>query len=538
MATPDTHGPDAPFSRDGAATDVRLLSAERDGRFESVLFEHETPDLQTVIEPDYFGDLNLDQVLDALTSGREHYALQPFFYLVLHDPEHVGYRHEVFRDLERGEVREPVERFAETMTRMREHLAQVEKLHHRLQQQAWLLDAIEIYCGGVETLATDLAELDLGARALERWRDYLRTYASSERFGSLASEARRLQDALRQLEYAVHIQGGHVSVEKPQGQPDYGVEVEATFARFQQGAVKSYLVRLNDFADMNHIEGRILDLVAQIHRDVFGDLARYCERNHDYLDPVVGRFDREIQFYLGYLSLMERFRAVHLQFCYPEVSAGSKQTEVTDTFDVALANKLVPAGKVVCNDLRLEAPERVFIVTGPNNGGKTTFARTFGQIHHLASLGLPVPGSRARLFLPDRIFTHFEKEEDIETLRGKFEDELVRVHEILDQASSSSVIVMNESFNSTTLDDARTVGGAVLQEILDLEALAVYVTFVDELASMGDATVSMVSQIVPDNPAERTFKVVRMPANGLAYAWAIAEKYGLTYDRLTETIPS
>jgi DNA mismatch repair protein MutS len=524
-------------------TDIGIAPPARrgggdDGRFESVLFQR-LSDVDGLAEPDFLGDLNLDQVLEAMTAGRDEYRLKPFFYAPLHDVDAVRYRHEVFHDLEKDEVVAAVRGFAEQMRRMREHLAQARKLHYELQRQAWFLDAVEIYTGAVGSLAGKLADCDLASRGLQGFRDYLGDYVSSEEFRSVAEETQALRQALAGVRYAVRIHGARVTVARYEGEPDYGAEVEATFARFKQGAVRSHLARLPDYADMNHVEARILALVAKLHPEVFGPLAGFFARHGDYLDETIARFDREIQFYLAYLELARRFEEAGLRFCYPQVSARSKQISAEEAFDLALANKLVAERrKVVCNDFRLEGPERVFVVTGPNNGGKTTFARMFGQLHHLASLGLLVPGRSAKLFLPDRIYTHFEKEEDIETLRGKFEDELIRVHEILEHATSRSVIVMNESFNSTSLNDALFVGAEVMQRILELGCLGVYVTFVDEIASLSEATVSMVSQIVPENPAERTFKLVRKPADGLAYAWAIAQKYGLTHERLLERIGS
>jgi len=510
-----------------------------DMRFESILYDQPGagPGDGEPEEPDYFADLNLDQVLASMTTGREQYKLKPFFWTPLHDVDAVQYRHEVLRDLEKREVLESVRRFAETMQRMRQHLEQAQKLYYQLQKQAWFLDAVEIYCEAVRVLAEEVAARDVTSRGFRRFRRYLAEYAGSGRFTSLAAETQALKDAFARIRYAVRAHGPRVTVSRYEGEPDYAAEVEETFARFQQGAVKSYLVNLPEHAEMDHVEAQIVSLVARLYPDEFGTLADYCTRHRDYLDQTIGRFDREVQFYLAYLELTGRYEAAGLPFCYPRISGRSKEIAAEDTFDIALANKLVPdGGTVVTNSFHLEGPERMFVVSGPNNGGKTTFARTFGQLHHLASLGLPVPGRGARLFLPDRIYTHFEREEDIETLRSKFEDELVRVHEILEHATADSVIVMNESFNSTTLNDALFVGTEVMRKILDLGCLGVYVTFVDEIASLSEATVSMVSQIVAGNPAERTFKVLRRPADGLAYAWAIAEKYGLTYERLLERI--
>src|SRR6266542_2226791 len=378
-------------------------------------------------EPAFFSDLNLDQVVESITASRADYDLKPFFYTPLPDVDAVGYRHAVLRDLEKDAVFEAVRAFAQQMRSMREHLAQADKLHYRYQKERWFLDAVGIYCQAVGALADELAVLDLESSGLVGFRDHVAGYTRSEAFTGLASQAQALDDALATVRYSIHIKGNRVRVDRYQDQADYSQEVERTFAKFQQGAVRDYRAKLPDWLDMNHVEAQVLDLVAQLHPGVFGTLDDFCARHREYLDPTVGAFDREVQFYVAYLEYIERFKPAGLTFCYPRVSGESKETHALGAFDIALANKLIgQSASVVCNDFSLKGPERVLVVTGPNQGGKTTFARMFGQLHYLASLGCPVPGLQAALFLPDRIFTNFEREEDLATLSGKLEDELLQ----------------------------------------------------------------------------------------------------------------
>jgi DNA mismatch repair protein MutS len=505
-------------------------------RFASLLSEEVTGLPADGSSPDspFLSDLNFDQVARSVAGDREERELiRGLLSQPAADLAAVTYRHEVFRDLADPALFEAAADFSEELRQARLHLGQLGKMYSGHQREGWFLDAATIYCDAVRALAGVLAERPLNSRGLAAFRDYLTSYTGSPGFQRLAADAADCKSDLAKITYQVRINGLRVEVSRYAGEPDYSAEIEKTFERFQQGAVKDYLVRYRTWPGMNHVGAQIVDRVARLFPDEFGALAGFCQRHARFIDSVIAQADRELQFYLSYLDYIRPMQSAGLSFCYPELTATSKDIFASGTFDLALAAKLATGGKaVITNEFRLSGPERVIVVSGPNQGGKTTFARTFGQLHHLARTGCPVPGEAARLYVYDQIFTHFEREEDIADLTGKLEQDLLRIQAALQAATPDSIVIMNEIFTSTTVSDAYFLGQKVLAKVIELDLLCVYVTFIDELASLAPSVVSMASTIVPDNPAERTYKVVRKPADGLAYALAIADKHGVTYQQL------
>lgn len=484
-------------------------------------------------------DLHIDRIVEAIVAGFGAYDLAPFFLTSLGDVDAIAYRHEVMRDLERAEVMHAVTQFSERMKTMRDHLERSKKLYYEYEKQRWFLEAIDVYCDAVSELVREMQALELASRGLRDLRACLSDYAGGGAFRGLDEQAKKLKADLSAIRYGVLVQGNLVTVRECAGEPDTSAAVEATFEKFRYGVSKDYRTQFRDSGGLNSVEAQVLEGVARLRPAVFHALGAFVTDNVDYVDERVGRFDREVQFYVAYLAYVNRFRRAGLSFCYPQVSEASKEIAVRDAFDAALAERLLAEhAAVVTNDLVLRGAERIAVVTGPNQGGKTTFARMFGQLHHLASLGCLVPGTEARLFLFDRLLSHFPREEHLETLRGKLRDELVRAHRIVEEATPKSIVVVNEIFTSTTLDDCVFLSGKVLARLSEMDVLGVWVTFLAELASFDEKTVSVVGTVDPRDPAVRTYKLERKPADDTAYALAIAEKNRVTYRWLMERIAS
>jgi len=505
--------------------------------FGSILFKNKgDPEYKEKLQtgqPSFFIDLNLDQVIHSITSGKEIYDLKPFFYTPLHDEDSVLYRQEVMKDLENPKVLDSLNAFSISMENINLRLDQLLNLHYKYHKERWFLDVVKQYCEAVNLLASELSSFELKSDGMKDFLRYLQYYIRSDSFISLSAEINEIIDELSAIHYDILIKDLRVQVLNNLSNPDYTESVKVTFKKFRQGVVQNYLVKYSHSLNLNFVESQILEGVATLFPSTFSKLEKFSINNRDFPDNAIRIFHREIQFYITYIDYISVLKDAGLKFCYPQVSEKDKEIYSMEGFDLALAHKLVGEKQtMVCNDFYLKNDERILVISGPNQGGKTTFSRTFGQLHYFASLGCPVPGNSARLFLFDQLFTHYEKEEKIQNLQSKLEDDLVRIFDIIKDASADSIIIMNEILTSTTLQDAIFLSKKIMEKIIRIGALCVWVTFIDELSVFSKETVSMVSQVNPENPALRTFKIERRPANGKAFAISIAEKYQLTIEQL------
>ncbi|MDX6740097.1 MutS-related protein [Actinocorallia sp. A-T 12471] len=479
-------------------------------------------------EPGCLTDLRCDVIAGALAAAAGADAAA-YLRGAPRDPVLVAARQAVFRALEDPALAAAARRFCAAASSARRRLDRVARTGHVPQAGRRLAELVADHAAAVEEFAAALRPAPPGLTALA---EDLAELVAAPSFTVPRDEARALLARLAEVRYDVLLRGDEITVVpcEPGQVPAFADRARAVFARFHGDGLADPPARPADDSSLDVVEAAVLDLVAEVHPSVFADVAAFHARHRAFLPEGLARLDRDLRFCLGYLDVLAPLRDAGLPVCYPDVSVTDRTFEAHDLYDLALA--VERSGRVVPNDVTAGPGERVIVVSGPNQGGKTTLSRAFGQLHHLAGLGCPVPARRARVFLPDRVLTHYERAESLANPASRLQEEQARLRALLAEATGDSVVVLNEIFMSTTSSDALALSRPLLDTLLDRGVLCLWVTFLDELSRAHPSVVSMVAETEGED-ARRTYRIVRGVADGQSHARTLAERYGLTYEKLS-----
>ncbi|MBR0145193.1 MAG: DNA mismatch repair protein [Eubacterium sp.] len=276
---------------------------------------------------------------------------------------------------------------------------------------------------------------------------------------------------------------------------------------------------------------KMLDSIAKSLRrtlDKYADMALY------HIADVIPEF----VYYIRFAEFMTGLEEKGFRFTKAgAVIGGDNRMRAKGFYNFKLALNLSDPKELVENDLDFDSDHTIYILTGANRGGKTTSTQAVGLLFALAQGGIPVPADSFEFEPVDCIFTHFPADEDKTVNLGRLGEECIRFKEIFNHATAESLILMNETFSTTSFEEGYYIACDAIRALLTRNVRTIYNTHMHKLGvdaeefskNFGQKASSL---IVKSDGGNRSFKLAVAPPEGSSYASDIAKKYGVTYDIL------
>ena len=248
----------------------------------------------------------------------------------------------------------------------------------------------------------------------------------------------------------------------------------------------------------------------------------------------------EMTFYVRWAEYIEKLKKEGWIFSMAEaVPAGDGVMPMTAEgfYNLKLTGTEKPEN-VIRNDLSFDAEKKVYILTGANRGGKTTVTQAAGQLFLMAQSGLSVPAERFVFAPADQVLTHFPADEDKTMDLGRLGEECQRFKALYQQAGASSLLLLNETFSTTSFEEGYYIAADAVRAILRRGIRTIYNTHMHKLAYELDGInregrAKAWSLVSETRDGKHSFRIRIAPPEGKSFARDIAEKYGVTYEDLT-----
>ena len=530
-------------------------------------------------------DLSIEFLLDALTDVRaEREPLMGVMKRVTDDAEVIRYRRDVFDDFVRfPELREAM---SELTLRLKE-LQDIERFQKDQEGSAlWSLvnrlREIEEYVNCITMIKTTLEILDIRSEGLLRLKEIVARIDRESGFDELKADMNEIWGKLRRLRsitIGVNLDemlrpksAGVVSLNDTEFRDsglmrrfmgfvdkkelNEGVDMgekgqfhpaNPSTTHFEYGAVIATGLA-NDMRTettatgsdnlSNAIRKPVTDIMKRTVNDIKSALKRYVNLSGYGLVQLMP----EILFYICWAQLVDKIKAVGMPMCKAEIlDSEARECSFKEIYNLKLAINKVNGEdiNIIKNDIDFGEKHRIYILTGPNRGGKTIITQAVGLAMLLAQWGVYVPAAEARLSPCDNIYTHFPADENDTVDLGRLGEESKRLSEIFDRATSKSFMLLNESLATTSVAEGLFIAKDVVKAMSSYGLRAVFNTHMHELArsldefnSLPECNSRVESLVTGVFEGERSFKISIAPPQGVSYARDIAEKYGITYEQI------
>ena len=311
------------------------------------------------------------------------------------------------------------------------------------------------------------------------------------------------------------------------------------------------------------LQNPMLGVAAIPQGDSAGDITSYMDRVTNHMLSIMVKRLREMLnryvsvtitditdlmpefvYYIRWAEYLEKLSAHGMRFCKAEIAGeptDQRLMHAKGIYNLKLASAVPERGEtIVANDLEFDAGRRAYLLTGANRGGKTTITQAVGQLFFLAQGGIYVPGESFVFHPADGIYTHFPADEDKTMDLGRLGEECRRFRELYLAATADSLLLLNETFSTTSFEEGYYIARDSIRAILKKGIRTIFNTHMHKLAldldeiNRQSGEDKAASLTVQSKDGKRSFKVVEAPPQGQSFAHDIAVRYGVTFEMLTE----